>query len=296
MADSRDGKFRKARTAAARRKSAIQRDTMAEVRRLLDEADRQLTAILAGQPSDFAQWQLPIIRQSIRSTLGELGEGMAQAGAAGMTQSWEAGVALVDKPIEAGGVAISAVAPAVDATQLFAMRNFLTGLMRDVSNNVVQLVNTEIGLVALGAQGPADAIGKIADLVAGGRRRAQTIVRTELGRAFSAAGQQRMEQASGILPGLKKQWRRSGKVHSRIAHDLADGQIVGVDESFTVNGVKLRYPRDPAAPAAETVNCGCNSLPLMKTWDVAQPGRHPFSDQEVRLNPLKRDLDQALNG
>jgi hypothetical protein len=103
-----------------------------------------------------------------------------------------------------------------------------------------------------------------------------------------------MDQASGLLPGLKKQWRRSGKIHSRRAHDLADGQTVGIDESFVVKGVALRFPRDPAGPARETINCGCTMLPLMESWDVAQPGRQPFSDQEVRLNPVKRDLADAL--
>lgn len=49
-------------------------------------------------------------------------------------------------------------------------------------------------------------------------------MRTELGRAFSAAAQERMEAASKIVPGLKKQWRRSGKLHPRIHHDLADGR------------------------------------------------------------------------
>ena len=77
--------------------------------------------------------------------------------------------------------------------------------------------------------------------------------------AFSVATQERQTQAAEILPGLKKQWRRSGKVHSRTAHDLADGQIVDVDKPFMVGGVPLMYPRDPKAPAKETINCGCVS-------------------------------------
>lgn len=48
---------------------------------------------------------------------------------------------------------------------------------------------------------------------------------------------------------MKKQWRRSGKVHSRATHDLADGQVVGVDEKFQVGGEELRFPRDLNASA-----------------------------------------------
>lgn len=294
MADERDKRFREERRRQARRMTAIQRDTAAEVRRLLGEAAQDITVILASQPTDFQLWQLPIVRQSIERALAELGGEMAQAGAAGMTTSWEAGIDLVDRPLEAGGIRLAAVAPEVDTRQLLAMRAFLTDRMRDVSSNIAGRVNAEIGLVAIGAQAPGEAVSKISGLVEGGRGRATTILRTELGRAYSVATQERQAQAAEVLPGLRKQWRRSGKIHSREAHDLADGQTVPVDEPFTVNGAKLMFPRDPSGPAAETINCGCTSLPVMEDWEVSQPGRQPFSDNELRLNPRKRDLADAL--
>ena len=74
-----------------------------------------------------------------------------------------------------------------------------------------------------------------------------------------------MEQAAKVLPGLKKQWRRSGKLRSRIAHDAVDGQIRETGKPFSVGGASLMYPRDPAGPAAETINCGCQSLPWMES-------------------------------
>ncbi len=109
------------------------------------------------------------------------------------------------------------------------------------------------------------------------RGRALTIVRTELGRAYSVAGQQRFDQAHEVLPGLQKQWRRSGKIHSRASHDRADGQVRDVDKPFDVAGVQLRFPRDPLAPAQETINCGCTSLLFMASWEVVTPGRLPFT-------------------
>lgn len=127
------------------------------------------------------------------------------------------------------------------------------------------------------------------------RRRAMTIIRTELGRVHSLAGQQRKAQAAEVLPGLKKQWRRSGKLRSRRGHDLADGQICAVDEPFIVNGVALMFPRDPTGPAKETVNCGCTSLPFMDSWEVMQPGRQSFGDREMAADPFKRDLHVAVH-
>ncbi len=116
---------------------------------------------------------------------------------------------------------------------------------------------------------------------------------TELGRAYSVAGQERFDQAGEVLPGLKKQWRRSGKRFSRPAHDVADGEVVGVDETFAVGGEALRFPRDPAASAKNTVNCGCASLPFMESWEVRHPGPKPFTPDELARDPAKRDLAPA---
>lgn len=40
----------------------------------------------------------------------------------------------------------------------------------------------------------------------------------------------------------------------------------------------------------ETINCGCVSLPFMDSWGVANPGRKPYTEEELRLNPNKRDM------
>ena len=62
-----------------------------------------------------------------------------------------------------------------------------------------------------------------------------------------------------------------------------------------MNGVALMYPRDPAGPPGETINCGCSSLPFMEVWEVSDPGRRPFTDEELARSPTKRAL-QDLEG
>ena len=296
MSDSaRNKAFRKERTARLKKLTAAQRAALSDVKTLLKEARERIKTELAATPSDFQSWQLPNIRQSIDRTLGEIGEELGRRGSGHLATAHGLGVDLIDAPLKAGGIRIAGIMPDVDLRQLMAMRTFLVDRMKDVTVEMATKVKRQLGLVMIGALSPGDAATGISGMVDGGRGRAITIMRTEMGRAFSVATQERQTQAVEILPGLKKQWRRSGKVHSRTAHDLADGQIVDVDKPFIVGGVPLMYPRDPKAPAKETVNCGCVQLPHMEHWEVRRPDRLPFTDEEVFKNPVKRDLAREFN-
>lgn len=280
-------RFLAERAAQVKRYNEAFKETAGEATRILRAAGDMIRAELAGTASEFQAWQLPNIQGNIDKALAQIGEELAKAGAAGATKGHAIGVDLLDQPLKAGGIRIAAVLPEVDVRQLMAIRTFLTDRLRNVTAEVAGKVRSQIGLAMVGAQTPGQAVSAVAGLVEGGRGRAITIVRTEMGRAFSVATQERQSQAATYLPGLKKQWRRSGKVHSRMSHDLADGQIVAVDEPFTIGSHKLMFPRDPAAPASETVNCGCNSLPIMEDWEVRQPGRQPLSKEEI-ADPNKR--------
>ncbi|MFF4179710.1 phage minor head protein [Streptomyces sp. NPDC001750] len=90
-----------------------------------------------------------------------------------------------------------------------------------------------------------------------GATREERIARTESNRAWNAATLAAAEDLTGEERPLVKQWecRRDPKV--REAHDDADGQLRLLDEAFTVGGVAMRYPGDPAAPPELTVNCRC---------------------------------------
>lgn len=214
--------------------------------------------------------------------------------------SWNKGVELVDTPLAEGpgdgvpGIQLDGMVPRLDRGQLLAMQHFLTAKMRDVSTAVANRVNQELGLVMTGINTPSQAATSIQGILGGvARKRALTIVRTELGRAFSTATQGRMEQAKKAgVGGLKKQWRRSGKIHSRRTHDLADGQIREVDEPFLVGGEKIMYPRDPKASPKNTVSCGCTQLPYMDHWQVTHKGEKPFTPDELAGSRAKRDIQQ----
>ncbi|MBI1397064.1 MAG: hypothetical protein GC151_13895 [Betaproteobacteria bacterium] len=274
-------------------------DTEKEIVRLLKIALQRIREQLDNQPTDYQRWALPQLRAQLEAILAEFEGRASPAATAGQVKAWEAAVESVDEIVSrTAGPTVVAVVPQVDQTALRAMQTFMTDRIKDVSLEVVRKINTELGLVILGAQSPSEAIGKLAKIFDGQRQRAITIVRTEVGRAFSVAGQARLEQMAPRVPGLKKQWRRSGKIHSRPGHDAIDGQVRAIDEPFEVitprgEIVTLMHPRDPSAPPGETINCGCESLPFMDRWAVKNPDRKPFTDAELTPAELKRNPVKA---
>lgn len=267
----RTRRFKKARREQLKHKARIFTDTRAELIKLLKQAEASIIATLAGAPSEWESFFLPQLQQSIKQSMLAFSEGYSQTLLQGADQMKAAGVALVDAPLAAGGARIAAVLPEVNIRQLAAMRSFMTDRITDIGLSVANKINSEIGLVAIGAQPQSTAVSNIQRLLKNGSRsRAITITRTELGRIYSMAADERFRQAKRLVPGLKKEWLKSGKRHSRTGHDAIHGQVRDVDKVFTLpNGTQLMYPRDPAAPAAETINCGCESLPHIEEWNSA---------------------------
>lgn len=281
--------FRKTRAQIVRGRTALLANTRDEIVRLLKSADAQIRAILAAQPTDYQRWALPRLQQEIPQALAQFGE---QAGARLSTasgQAWQLGQDLVDEPLNAGGIRVAASLQHLDTAQLSAMRAFMTERIKDVGLAAANKINAELGLVMIGAQGPSDAIGKVAQILGEqSRARATTIVRTELSRAFSVASFERIGQAAAVVPGMQKQWRKSGKLHPRFYHDLADGQVRDVGEPFHFgDGATLMFPHDPAGSAAQTINCGCVMLPFKSDWKVSQPKRSPGG---LDMGPSLREL------
>lgn len=274
-------------------------DAAAEIRRILTLGITRIRSALAGAPSDYQQWQLPQIEAEIERTLTTT-RSQAQAEAIKhIFTAWQAGADLIDKPLAAGGLTIAGLVPQISTRQLDAIKSFMTDRLRDATADAINKVNADLGLVMIGAQSPSDAVTSITRTLEGTtRERAATIVRTELGRAYSVASQARMNAAAEVI-GMDKVWRRSGKRHQRIGHALADGQRVAHDEKFKIPDrdgviVELMYPRDPAGPPGETINCGCVSIPKPRGWITTTPDRVPFRQDELDSNPqLKGFLAQV---
>ena len=190
------------------------------------------------------------------------------------------GQALIDEPLLAASVEI--VAPEVSLALFDTVQDFSADLIQGLSQDMLQRVNAELRLGALGQKSTDDMIRAIGDIVpantgtkGGAAFRGETIGITEVGRVHSMASWQRMQQALVVRPDLMKQWLHSGLVRNpRDGHVAYSGTIVPVAQPFVVAPIRgalaesMRYPRDPAASARNTVRCKCTALPYLPEWQL----------------------------
>lgn len=104
----------------------------------------------------------------------------------------------------------------------------------------------------LGQDGIADYILAQVPMMSGFR--ADMIARTE---SHGAANSGAFGAAKETGLDLRKEWIAAGDERTRPDHAAADGQIVGMDESFDVGGAAMAYPGDPSGPAEQVINCRC---------------------------------------
>jgi uncharacterized protein with gpF-like domain len=98
----------------------------------------------------------------------------------------------------------------------------------------------------------ASAIRSIIPMLA--RFRADAIARTETHGAANYGSNEAAKETG--LP-LRREWLAAQDERTRETHAEADGQIVGMEDAFTVGNSSLMYPGDPSAPPEEVVNCRC---------------------------------------
>lgn len=98
--------------------------------------------------------------------------------------------------------------------------------------------------------------------------RALTIARTEVISAANAGGFQQLITAGFSSDECRKEWLATDDARTREAHHKANGQMVGLLESFTVDGEGLLFPGDPSGSAGNVINCRC-SMAFAFTDDAA---------------------------
>lgn len=292
--------FEFARAAELKARAALLATTRDDVIKLLNEALAEIKALLADFPTEYESYRLPQLQRQIEHMLEIFSKSSAELLSQGATQAWTGGQALVTTPLESAGIRIAAGLPELDTRMLMSMQNFMVDRMQDVAKVAGDKIRSQLGLVMTGVQSPGEAVGTITSILGEeSRERAITITRTGLGSVHAVAAQHRMEQASKRVPGLGKQWRRSGKIHSRENHDAIDGQVQPVNKPFALVAKKdslplfMMHPHDPAAPAGEVINCGCVSIPHMMHWKMISPGKAPYTNLELQHNPLKSALNKA---
>ncbi len=262
---------------ALRDRSRIVQDTAAEIRRILEEAERRVLGILDAQPTESERWRLAAVLDEVRRVLQEIGKEAGVVASVTGTQMTVEGVRLVDTGLN---VVRLAPPPMIDSPLLQAMREFMTSKIEGVTVEMVDSINTRLGLVVTGALDRNTARREIAQRLAMTMRRAQTVLYNETARIYAHASKTRMEQVEAAYPGvMRKKWVRSkGRAEPRVNHRVIHGQVREIGKPFdlTTEGgqpLKMMAPHDPSAPIGETINCGCvmvmvpaDDSPYAKYW------------------------------
>lgn len=285
--------YTSAERAASAERTELLKTTQAELFALFKIArDRAVAAIAAG-PTEYEQWRMGVLIAEIDRVAADLSASGTRVIGRAADRAWQGGVAALDEPMAAIG--LRSAIPRLDTGQLQAMRAFMVDRIANISTTAAATIRGQIGLAMMGTisireaiSGTAKALGETAE------NRATTIVVTELGRVWSVASDERAAEFSAAGVPMDKIWRRSGKVHSRPAHDLADGQRQPIDKPFMVAGQPIKFPRDPAAPVGQTINCGCIALYRPRNTPGTLPDKRPFTPSELSANPFKAEL-AALN-
>ncbi|MBP8980841.1 MAG: hypothetical protein KBG09_06315 [Syntrophobacterales bacterium] len=270
---NKESAFNKKIKALIKEADRLEEQAVVRAIRLLEQSRKEVAATVAA-----TEWQahnLAQLKTAVERSLQEFARRFGMEIADSQGRFWDMGVEMVDAPLRAAGV--MAVIPAIDTQALAAMQNYSAHLINSLGQEAAAKVYNEMALGMIGQKTPfevMEAVGK--NLKDKGTfhsiaARAETITRVETGRALAMASQSRMEEAAKVVPGLKKKWVY-GAAHRkmpRFAHMGVDGQVRDVDKPFEVAGVALMYPRDPAGPPGQTINCRCYSAPYMEAWEAA---------------------------
>ena len=254
-------------------KDAGIRTGVTAMRDVLQEVQKQVTAEL-GQAAlgSWDSYHLKQVMNSLERRFAEFDLAAKKELGSQLDLAWNAGDALVVEPLTVSGLSTGFN---ISTSSLEALKDFSFNLMEGVSKDAWIKIRGELNLGILG-KSPAEvakAVGrnlKDKGIFRSVALRGEAITKTEMGRVFSKASQERMEKAAERVPGLEKEWRHRG--HPKVprpTHLSAHGQHVKVDKPFLIGGTAMMYPRDPLAGIGEVIHCGCDHVPYHENWQKA---------------------------
>lgn len=271
--------FNRAWNALLKQRASNITESTEHLSKLLSAALDDIVLLLMGQPTDYQRWYLPQIQQQIEAVLTGLEQQASPYLHSQLNAASAAGGSMLDNALKPAGIQVVGLAPFMDTTLLENIKRFHVGRIKDITRTLASNIELTLTKVVLGQHSPYDAIKDIKGAMDAPMHRIKTIVLTSVSSVFSNASFQRLVQMSEYMPGLRKQWNKSGKRHPRLTHAAAHRQHVPVKAPFMIGTVKMMHPHDPKAPAGEVIRCGCYLRPYMANWEVKAPLRK--SDQTV---------------
>jgi hypothetical protein len=170
----------------------------------------------------------------------------------------------------------------VQFLQNFLFRFLLEKITFQVSNYTREVILNVLNKSIEEGWGVEKTVRELNDLPLS-RTQAARIVRTEVTRAANTGA---MAAGSTFQYEQSKEWIAANDMRTRgrnpedhASHVLLDGVTIDYEDEFTDkrNGDKLRYPGDPKASAASTINCRCSIAVVAKV------------DERGRLIPKKNE-------
>lgn len=263
------------------------------VHRILEAVRKKVIADIATAPDgSFTSYRQSQILGEIDRLLNEAGTSIKTDLAAGISNSWEAGATLLPHMASAAGTTLTTFGISSHLTE--QIRDFAWGKIGGITNDAQAKIRAEITMGILGQKTPQE----IASAIAGTLERpgvfesiaarAEVIVKTEMGRAFSMAHQAGLQSALDTLPELQKMWLHAGHPKTpRIYHLHLNGNTTPVDTPFLVGSIAMMYPRDPKAPVGEIINCGCMHVAWMPAWGTKKEFVAAWNQAQKAANSKK---------
>lgn len=253
-------------------KDAKQISGQQAVRGMLEEVKTQLVDELAFLRGETYSAQM--LRSNLASVERYLSAFESNATASMsklLDAAWDAGADLVPAAMREGGLFVSF--GHIPGPLLSSLKEYTTHKIIGLAGDAFTKVRGELSLGILGQKTPHQVIQAIAgNLDSPGtfrqlEARAETIAKTEMGRAYSSATAEGLQQAAKSVPEMQKEWWHSGhpKV-PRITHVGLHGQRRPVDENFKYGSLSIEYPRAPSAEAKDVIHCGCEVVPWHPSW------------------------------
>lgn len=239
---------------------------------LADLRKQTINELMLAQDGSYAAYQLKQNLTTLEQSLADFQSKAEREIDGQLSLAWEMGSDLLNDVGNAGDVRVG-IQLIPDKT-LDLIKEFTFNRVKDLSNSAWLKIRSELVLGVLGQKTPQ----QVTEAIVGSldspgffknlQYRAEMIVKTEMGRAYSTATIEAMRQAAATVPELRKEWWHAGHPKKpRINHMRLHGQRKPVNEPFLLGSVIIDYPRDPKAPLSEVMNCGCEVVPWHPDWD-----------------------------
>lgn len=269
------------------------------IKGVLAQAQKQVKAEIGLAAIDsWDSFHLPQLLAEIERHIANFGTSMQSAVSGLLDDTWDLGVESVNSTLlNANELNIGNFF--IPKSSLEALKNFTFTSLKGVSESARASISGEVSLGILSGKSPRDVSRAIGNVLANGKdltdrsiwakihRRAAVITNTEMGRVLSVATNERIEEAARHVPDLKKRWIHAGHpAKPRPSHVREEFEKpISVDQPFIVDGVPMMFPRDPAAPIEQVINCGCIHVAFKDSWKNA--GKKKVS-KKIPVVPLKK--------